>query len=153
MIGQVTLRCAQPADQPFLRALYVDTHPEFSHLPAAIAADLIQLQLEAQRTGYLTSFPAATDQLIELAGVPVGRCWTHLSNTELRLLDLAVLSSHQRQGIGRTVLDGLQARAVQAGVALRLSVWQDNLAARKLYDQLGFVVQDEVNGYLSMVRT
>jgi ribosomal protein S18 acetylase RimI-like enzyme len=153
MIGQVTLRCAQPSDQPFLRALYVDTHPEFAQLPPAVADGLIELQLRAQRTGYLASFPASGDELIELAGTPVGRCWTDLSATELRLLDLAVLSGHRRQGIGRIVLDVLHARAVHAGVALWLSVWQDNLAARRLYDQQGFVVQDRVNGYLSMVRT
>jgi ribosomal protein S18 acetylase RimI-like enzyme len=153
MIGQVTLRCAQPTDQPFLRALYLDTHPEFAQLPPEVADGLVELQLRAQRTGYLASYPAATDQLIELAGVPVGRCWTNLSETELGLLDLAVLSGHRRQGIGQTVLDGLHARAAQAGLALRLSVWQDNFAARRLYDRLGFVVQDEVHGYLSMVRT
>jgi ribosomal protein S18 acetylase RimI-like enzyme len=152
MIGQVTLRCFQPADQAFLRALYIDTHPEFGQLLPEVAADLIELQLRAQRAGYLASFPAATDQLIEFAQVPVGRCWTDLSDTGLRLLDLAVLSSHRRRGIARSVLTGLQARAAEAGVPLRLSVWQDNLAARKLYDQLGFVVQDEVNGYVSMAR-
>ena len=63
MIGPVTLRCAQPADQSFLRALYVDTHPEFAQLPPHAAADLIELQLGAQRINYLASFPAAIDQL------------------------------------------------------------------------------------------
>lgn len=153
MIGQVSLRCAQPADQSFLRALYVDTHPEFAQLPPEVAAGLIELQLGAQRIGYLASFPAATDRLIELAGVPVGRCWTHQSDTELRLLDLAVLSSHRRHGIARSVLTGVRTHAADAGLTLRLSVWQANLAARRLYDQLGFVVRDEVNGYLSMVGT
>ena len=50
------------------------------------------------------------------------------------------------------MLTGLQTRAADADVALRLSVWRDNLAARRLYDQLGFVEHGEVNGYLSMVR-
>ena len=153
MIGQVTLRCAQEADQSFLWALYVDSHPEFAHLPPEVAAGLVELQLRARRIGYLAAFPAATDQLIELAGVPVGRCWTHQSDTELRLLDLAVLSAHRRQGIARTVLTALQAHAADAGVALRLSVWRDNPAASRLYSRLGFVAHDQVNGYLSMVST
>jgi ribosomal protein S18 acetylase RimI-like enzyme len=153
MIDQVaTLRCAGSGDRSFLRSLYIDAHPEFGQLPPDAAAGVIELQLEAQRGGYLTSFPAAVDQVIEVAGVPVGRCWTHQSDTELRLLDLVVLGRYRRHGIARSVLTGLQARAAQAGVVLRLSVWRDNLAARNLYDQLGFVVDDDVNGYLRMVR-
>lgn len=147
MIARVTLRCAQSADQIFLRALYVDGHPEFAHLPADIATELIELQLRTQRTAYRTEFPAAIDQIIELAGVSVGRCWTYRSDSELRLLDLAVLSTHRRQGIARSVVAGLRAD----GVGVRLSVWRHNQAAIRLYEHLGFTVQDEVNGYLNMV--
>jgi ribosomal protein S18 acetylase RimI-like enzyme len=152
VIGRVRLRCAQPDDESFLRALYVDAHPEFAQLPPAASPGVVELQFRAQRAGYLCSFPAATDHVIELTGARVGRCWTHQSDTELRLLDLVVLSSHRRQGIAGDVLTGLQARAAAAGLALRLAVWQENVAARSLYDRMGFVVADEANGYLSMVK-
>jgi ribosomal protein S18 acetylase RimI-like enzyme len=152
VIGRVRLRCAQPEDESFLRALYVDTHPEFAQLPAAVAHGLVELQFRAQRAAYLSSFPAATDQVIELTGTPVGRCWTHQSHTELRLLDLAVLTGHRRQGIARKVMTSLQTRAAAADIALRLAVWQENLGARRLYDGMGFVVSDEANGFLSMVK-
>lgn len=153
LTGRVGLRCAKPYDEPFLRALYVDAHPEFARLPPAAASGVVDLQLRAQRAGYLAGFPAATDEIIELACTPVGRCWTHRSDKELRLLDLAVLSSHRRRGIAREVLTGLQTRAATAGIALHLAVWHENLAARGLYDRMGFVVADEANGYVAMVKT
>jgi ribosomal protein S18 acetylase RimI-like enzyme len=152
-MSRVSLRRAQLDDESFLWALYVDAHPEFAQLPPAVAPGVVELQFRAQRAGYLSTFPAATDQVIELTGTPVGRCWTHQSDTELRLLDLAVLSSHRRQGIARTVLTSLQTRAAAAGVTLRLAVWQENVAARALYDGMGFVVGNEASGYLSMVKT
>ena len=157
MTGQATLRRAQPADQPFLQALFLDSRPDFAQLPPAMAGDLIRLQIAAQHTGYLTSFPAAVDHVIELgtdsAAVPVGRCWTHLSETELRLLDLAVCERMRGQGIGSSVLGELCTMAERAGVPLRLSVWQANEAAVRLYRRLGFLEDGTDGGHLRMLWT
>lgn len=150
MNGQSTLRWAQPADQWFLRALFVGTHPEFALLAPEVAAGLIDLQLRAQASAYRAHYPEAIDHIIELAGVPVGRCWTHQSDTELRLLDLAVLRSHRRQGIARRVLTDLQTSAAEGGMPMRLSVWRENAPAGRLYDELGFVQHGQHNGYLNM---
>ncbi|MGI8664883.1 MAG: GNAT family N-acetyltransferase [Jatrophihabitans sp.] len=155
MLGQVSLRPVTPADAGFLRLLHLDSHPELRQLPLPqVAADqLVQLQLDAQLAQYRTSFPHALDQLIETDDAAVGRCWISLSATELRLLDIAVLSTHRGNGIGRTVLTGLCQRGDATGVPVTLSVWSDNAGAQRLYRRLGFEAGIQSHGYLQMSRT
>ncbi|MEO6700257.1 MAG: GNAT family N-acetyltransferase [Jatrophihabitantaceae bacterium] len=154
MTGPVVLRGTDPGDADFLRSLHLDAHPDLARLPlpVAAAAGLVDLQVRAQQSQYRAEFPDAQDQVIELAGVPVGRCWINWAASELRLLDIAVLSGYQGRGIGGTVLRRLCDQADAAGVPFRLSVWQANIDARRLYVELGFVVDGEHNGYLSMFR-
>jgi ribosomal protein S18 acetylase RimI-like enzyme len=150
----VTLRRATPADESFLRVLFADSRADLAtlQLPSTALADLLRLQFDAQRAQYRAGYPAARDEVIELGGHPVGRCWSDQSEYELRLLDLAVLRSHRRGGIGRAVVDGLCERASAAGIAIRLTVWPANVDARRLYADAGFSEGVVANGYLSMER-
>lgn len=134
------LRPATPSDGEFLRTVHAQTHGGDlcrSALPPAMLTSLLDLQFTAQQAQYATDHPAAIDQVIELAGVRAGRCWTDRTRTELRLLDLAVLPRFQRQGIAGAVLDELIALAQQDEVSLRLSVWSDNVTAVGLYARRG----------------
>ncbi len=155
MTTQVALRNSQPSDEDFLRRLFADSHPELSSLPLPPPTldQLLQLQRQAQLSQYQARYPNAVDQVIEVAGRPVGRCWTDLGTDEHRLLDIAVLRTEQGRGIGRTVLSGLCEQAGRAGVPLRLTVWSDNAGARRLYTSLGFILEAEAEGYLSMCWT
>src|ERR1700710_2120249 len=105
MTTQVAVRNSQPTDEDFLHQLFADSHPELSSLPLPPPAlgQLLQLQRQAQLLQYQARYPDAVDQVIEVAGRPVGRCWVHRGNGEHRLLDIAVLSSEQGRGVGRTV--------------------------------------------------
>jgi ribosomal protein S18 acetylase RimI-like enzyme len=142
----VALRSAGAADDAFLRELFVDSRPEFQLLPA----QLLELQIGAQRAQYRRDHPDATDEIVTLAGDAVGRCWTATDEHELRLLDLAVRSDHRRQGIGRAVLGLVANRAAAAGRAVRLSVWPGNGDARSLYRAAGFTEAGTVGGYVEM---
>jgi ribosomal protein S18 acetylase RimI-like enzyme len=155
MTTQVALRSSQPSDDDFLCQLFADSHPELSSLPLPPPAldQLLQLQRQAQLSQYQARYPDAVDQVIEVDGRPAGRCWVHHGTDEHRLLDIAVLSSEQGRGTGRTVLHGLCRQAEQAGVPLRLTVWLDNAGARRLYTSLGFSSEAEADGYLSMTWT
>lgn len=144
--ADVTLRIVEPADAHFLCTLFADSRPELRMLPA----DLVDLQLAAQLAQYRATYPKARDEVICSADQPVGRCWTNRSPDQLRLLDIAVLSSHRGQGIGRAVLADLCAQAAAAAVPLRLTVWHANTAAHRFYARLGFRETSEASGYLSM---
>ncbi|HZC53223.1 MAG TPA: N-acetyltransferase [Mycobacterium sp.] len=140
------LRTAVAADDAFLRRLCLDARPELQLLPP----QLVDLQIAAQRTQYRRDHPQAVDEVVELDGDPVGRCWTADADGELHLLDFAVQADRRRQGIGRAVLDVVADRAAARGVAVRLAVWSTNADARRLYRAAGFTDVGEIGGHVVM---
>jgi ribosomal protein S18 acetylase RimI-like enzyme len=145
----VTLRAAAAGDSAFLRRLFVDARPELQLLPP----ELIDLQIAAQRTQYLHNHPDALDEIVELGGEPVGRCWTAGVEGELHVLDLAVRADRRRRGIGRAVLNAVVERAAARGVAVRLTVWSTNADARRLYRAAGFAEVGEFGGHVALRLT
>ena len=136
---QTTLRPATPADQPFLNALFHEAHAhEFAplHLPEAQLTALLQMQANAQRSGYATTRPHAEDRVIlDPDGVPIGRILVDRSPTRIELVDIVLTAPARGQGIGTALIEDLKAQA--NGVPLRLQVRPDNPAFR-LYTRLDF---------------
>ena len=67
---------------------------------------------------------------------------------EVHLLNLTVAPAHQGQGHARTLLDRLEARAREGGLAsLWLEVRLSNERAQRLYTRRGFVQQGLRRGY------
>jgi ribosomal protein S18 acetylase RimI-like enzyme len=93
--------------------------------------------------GYRNSYPQAVYQVLERDGVAVGRLVTAAADGVIRVVDIAVLPSARRTGVAADVLRRLQSQAAGAGHAVALSVRQDNVAARHLYEALGFAVDSE----------
>ena len=140
---RVLLRPVQPADQEFLLALYADTRREemaTTGWPQQQIDEFLRMQFDAQRLDYARRFPDSDHDLVLAHGVPVGRIWVERGSKEIRLLDLAILSSHRNRGIGSKLLRGLQAEARRSQRPLRHSVLKQNLAALRLYQRLDFVV-------------
>ena len=158
---QLCRRPAAAADDAFLLTLFGQARPELGLLPESVREQLVRLQFEAQRRQYRADAPAAIDWILELRGngtgssepEPVGRCYLLRDDTELRLLDLAVCPRLRGQGIGSSVLGELRTMAEQAGVRLRLSVWQANDGAIRLYRRLGFLEDGADGGHLRMLWT
>ncbi len=126
-------------------------------LPEPARQQLIELQFRAQRGQYRSDAPEAIDWLLELdrdAGRrPVGHCYLSQAPDQHRLLDLTIASEFRGQGLGSAVLERLCATAAAAGVPLRLSVWQDNTGAIRLYRRLGFradAADSDPTGYLGL---
>lgn len=145
----VSLRTAAAADDAFLRRLYLDARPELRLLPR----QLLELQMAAQQAQYRRDHPGAVDEIVEVQGEPVARCWTAGDGDELQLLDLAVRADRRRQGIGRAVLDMVADRAAAQGTRVRLMVWSANADARRLYRTAGFVEVGESGGHVVMRLT
>lgn len=152
--GAAGLRPVTSSDLPVLRQVFHEVHGEQfagSGLPAELLVPLLDLQFRSQQAQYGHEHPEAEDSLIELDGHPVGRCWIDRSSAAFRILDLAVLPSARRRGIASRVLSALAEEAAEAGRCLHLSVWRDNVAARSLYEGLGFGLrQESSDGYLEL---
>lgn len=77
---------------------------------------------------------------IELnASSPVGFIIAQMTADEAEILSVGVKKSHQRQGIGRALVEALAASAWEGGARrLFLDVAEGNAAALALYANLGF---------------
>jgi len=142
----LTTRAAQAADEAFLHRLYVSTRDDLRLLvaldPAAVDT-LIAMQRQAQRAGYLATYPHAQYLLVERDGAPVGRLVVDEGATATRLVDISLLPEMRGQGLGTTLLRQLQAAAAVRNVPLALSVARTNPRAGKLYLACGFAVVAE----------
>ena len=64
---------------------------------------------------------------------------TFLARRLLNIHDLAVVPEFRRQGVGRALLDAVEAHAIGCGCCkLTLEVQDDNHPARGLYERFGF---------------
>jgi GNAT superfamily N-acetyltransferase len=136
-----TLRPESPEDQPFLAELYGTTRQrelDAAGLPGAIREVFVAQQFRAQTTGHSLTFPSAKRWIILTEGTAVGRLMVSSSNSEIRVVDLAILPSHQGQGIGTRLIRDLQTQALQANLPLRLHAVPDG-PAETLYRRLGFL--------------
>lgn len=135
---KLSLRLAGAEDDAFLLALYASTRA--AEMAAwgwteAQAQAFLQMQFRAQR-GH-AAYPNATEQIIEWVGQAVGHWLIARPKREIRLVDVALLPSHQRLGIGTHLLQDLQRTARAERLPIRLHVAYDN-PARFWYEQHGF---------------
>ena len=142
----VALQPATALDQPLLLRLFVEQRAEIF-----VAAGLDEQQVEAmlrsqfhlRSHSYAQQHPSAADCiLVTGTGERIGRVLIDWTGESARLIDIAILQSHQGRGIGTSVLERCLAEAAQRGCRLRLTVDCGNPAER-LYARMGFAVTGE----------
>ena len=150
---EVRRRAVRPADLPFLRALYSDAHIELAVLPPDTRFVLVDMQFRAERSQWRTQFPAATDQVLSVDGVDVGRLLTDCTAEAVRVVDLSVSLGRRGEGIASAALAGVVGDADAARRRVWLTVRSGNAPARSLCERAGFVVCADEDGYLTMEHT
>jgi GNAT superfamily N-acetyltransferase len=149
----VSLRPVTDADQEFLVGVYASTR----------AAELAQVdwddsqkdafirwQFGLQKQDYDTRYPDARYEVILVDDQPAGRIWVGTDNTQIRLLDIALLPEFQNRGAGAFLLRQLIDEAKRAHKPLRHMVFMLNENAHRFYERLGFVEIEDVGGYKHM---
>ncbi len=84
-----------------------------------------------------------THSAIVAQGKRIGVVQIEETRTEISLRQIAILPEYQRRGIGTAIIQSLMTRALAGRKSLRLSVFQSNSQARRLYERLGFAVVSE----------
>ncbi len=163
--GEVHVRPVTPADSPFLLQVYASTREqELSDLPWSSAQKeaFLHMQFELRRKHYLTHYPKACHGVIaqctasnqpepscghasrldgethaKLAEQALGCLMWQWQNNDLRLIDIALLSTICGRNIGTAVLRSLQAQAQAKACTMTLQVEPSN-PAQRLYQRLGF---------------
>jgi [ribosomal protein S18]-alanine N-acetyltransferase len=85
------------------------------------------------------------------AGLVVGTCCLMLDGHQLQVQNLSVHPAFRRRGVARhLLLAGLSRGYRRGGLQARLEVRPSNLAARRLYESLGFNEQGRKPGYYAL---
>jgi ribosomal protein S18 acetylase RimI-like enzyme len=149
----VSTRLVTDADQEFLIGVYASTR----------AAELAQVnwdenqkdafirwQYEMQKREYDARYPDARYEVILVDGIPAGRIWVGTDESQIRLLDIALLTEFQNRGAGTQLLRELIDEARRANKPLRHMVFVLNENAYRFYERLGFITIEDLGGYKHM---
>jgi ribosomal protein S18 acetylase RimI-like enzyme len=144
----VSLRPVEPADEEFLLCLYATTRAGELVLvdwTDEQKASFVRHQFDAQTHHYREHYPTATFDLILVDGEPAGRLYVDRWPSETRIVDIAVLPELRGRGIGRGLIEQIQAE----GRDVSIHVERFN-PAQRLYARLGFESEDAGPVYLLM---
>jgi len=149
----VSLRPVTDADQEFLVGVYASTRAtELAQVDWDDSQNdaFIRWQYAMQKQEYDARYPNARYELILVDDQPAGRIWVGTDDTQIRLLDIALLTEFQNRGVGAYLLRQLIDEAQLAHKPLRHMVFMLNDNAHRFYERLGFVEIEDVGGYKHM---
>lgn len=147
---RVALRPSTPADRELLFRVYAGTRAEELApvpWPAEAKVAFLRQQFDAQDAWWRTHYAGATFDVVVVDGRDAGRLYLWEGETELRVVDVALLPEARRRGVGTRLLGGVQARARAAGKAVTIHVERTN-PALALYERLGFRLVEDKGVYL-----
>jgi ribosomal protein S18 acetylase RimI-like enzyme len=146
------LRPETDADIPFLMRLYASTRAdELAPIPwtdEQKQAFLAQ-QFQAQRLHYRNTIEGCVFDILEQRGEPAGRLYLDARQTQLHIVDIALMPDWRGQGVGTAILEALQAAGRAQGKGVGIFVEKFNPALR-LYRRLGFTDISDHGVYLEM---
>jgi GNAT superfamily N-acetyltransferase len=139
--GRVRRRPEREADAEFRFGLFCGSRPpgeDLAALDAPLRERLMRQQFRGQNASYGANYPGARFEIVEHDGAPIGRIVTARTPDALLIVDIALIASWRRRGIGATLVNGVLDEARAAGLPVRLSVFADNAVALRFYLRLGF---------------
>jgi ribosomal protein S18 acetylase RimI-like enzyme len=155
MTESISLRNAGNEDRAFHFTLYRDVRESEMAAwgwPAAQREAFLKMQFEGQRRGYEAVYPNASNMIVMLDGLPIGRRLVADMTEGIQLVDIALLAQYRNRGIGSGLLRQLLAECEAGGRSLNLQVLRGNPAMR-LYQRLGFIEISSDQMYIQMQWT
>ncbi len=127
-------------------------HAEAADVPALVALErnFSGDRMSRASLARLVAAPAASVWVAELGGQVVGDAVVAYppGSDAARVYSLAIEPGFRRRGIAASLMRRLELEAVERGCsALRLEVRVDNVAARRLYEALGYELVGTVEGF------
>jgi len=139
--GLLRLRPETEADEAFRFALFCASRPpeeDFSPLGPELAQHLLRQQFRAQKHSYRADFPRAHFDIVEFDGAPVGYVVVDMTETQARVVELAIVPERRGAGFGEAVLNLIIAEAQRRKLPLRVSVLNGNRGSLRFCRRLGF---------------
>ena len=147
---EVELRPIDHGDRELLFRVYASTRTEeLAVVPwdDAHKEAFLRAQFDAQDRWYREHYERASFDVILVDGEPGGRLYVHRGESEIRIVDIALLPEHRGDGVGTALLHYLLAEADADGKRVTIHVERFN-AALRLYERLGFAVAEDKGVYL-----
>lgn len=148
--GEVSLRPATDADRELLFSVYASTREdELAPVPWPLEEKeaFLRQQFDAQDAWWRTNYAGVTFEVIVVDGRDAGRLYLWEGETEIRIVDIALLREERRGGAGTKLLRDVRARATSAGKSVTIHVERMN-PALALYERLGFRLVEDKGVYL-----
>lgn len=117
---------------------------------AGMRDQILRLQYDAQRRGYLEQHPSADWRLILRNGTAIGWVVVERDATALHGIDIALVAGERSRGAGTVIIRALQDEAAAAHQPMVIAVLKSNLRAIALYRRLGFRPANENETHLWM---
>ncbi len=152
---KITLETVTEKDAEFLKKVYFSTRKdEFTMLGwnDAQLEMFLKMQFDAQHQSYAMQFPKAENLVIKLKEIAVGRLIVDRVESEIRLVDIALLPEFRGQGIGGQLIGDLILEAENKQLPLTLTVEKTNSGAFRLYQKLGFEIVADDAIYIAMKK-
>jgi ribosomal protein S18 acetylase RimI-like enzyme len=111
----------------------------------------LRMQYDAQDAWWRENYAQASFDVIVADGEPVGRLYVHRGESEIRIVDIALLPEYRGGGIGTRLLQDLVDEADAAGKSVTIHVERLNPALR-LYERLGFSLAEDKGVHLLLER-
>ena len=111
----------------------------------------LRAQFDAQDHWYRENYIGASFDVVLVDGERAGRLYLNRGDSEIRIVDIALLPEHRGNGVGSALLRDLLAEADVAGKRVTIHVERLNPALR-LYERLGFSVAEDKGVYLFLER-
>jgi ribosomal protein S18 acetylase RimI-like enzyme len=140
------LRAIDSGDAEFLFRVYASTREEeLAAAPwtAEQKTAFLRMQFAAQTAHYRSpAYDGASFDVLLVDGAPAGRLYVLRMAREILVMEITLLPSFRRRGIGERVFRDVFAEADRDRKTVSINVEAYN-PARRLYDRLGFHVVNE----------
>jgi GNAT superfamily N-acetyltransferase len=155
MKGLVTTRSVRlPEDAGLLLTIYRSTRQDevaaFGWTETQVDA-FVAVQYEAQSRHYGACFPDAEHSVVLVDGTAAGRLLVERSESAVHIVDISLLPSFRRAGVGGALVHRLLDEADSRGVAVTCHVYVGN-DALPFWERLGFVAVEDKGAYIALER-
>jgi GNAT superfamily N-acetyltransferase len=133
-------RPADKRDRDFLAKMYKENRDDLRMADAEkdYIETVIEMQLNAQQSGYGTQFAEALYFILEKNGSRIGKFTLNIASVELRLIDLDFIKKAQNKGYGSSILLWLMKTAAQTKKPLLVPARRDDGAMLKFLHKYGY---------------
>ncbi|WP_246722573.1 GNAT family N-acetyltransferase [Aliikangiella sp. G2MR2-5] len=134
-------------DISFMHQLYASTRESelaLTNFSVEEKERFISQQFSAQLEHYTRHYDTSSFYIVEVGNQPVGRLFVDYWESEIRIVDIALMPEYRNLGIGSYYFEKLfeQARELNQPVTIHV---EHNNPAKKLYERLGFKLKTQTN--------